>query len=47
MKRHHKFLAAAALVLAIAWVAWNALLVESDVAGVADEVQAPAGDGPP
>ena len=37
MKRHHKLLVAVAVVLALAWVAWNALLVESDVGGAAIE----------
>jgi hypothetical protein len=35
MKRHHKLLVAVAVLLAIGGLAWNALLVESDVAGVA------------
>lgn len=37
MKRHHKLLVAVAVVLALGWVAWNALLVESDVGGAAVE----------
>jgi hypothetical protein len=37
MKRHHKILVAVAVVLALGWLAWNALLVESDVDGAAVE----------
>ena len=43
-KRHHKLLVAVALVLVVAWLAWNALLVESDVAGVAVDA---ASNNPP
>lgn len=31
MRRHRKTLAIGALVLALGWIAWNALLVESEV----------------
>lgn len=40
MKRHHMLLVAVAVVLAIGWLAWNVLLVESEVGGVAADVQA-------
>ena len=30
MKRHHKLLVAGVLLLALAWLSWNVLLVESD-----------------
>jgi hypothetical protein len=40
LRRHRKTLIAVAAVLALAWLAWNALLVESDVESVA--VEAPA-----
>jgi hypothetical protein len=32
MKRHHRLLVGAAAALAIGWLLWNVLLVESDVA---------------
>ena len=32
MKRHHWLLVGAAAILAAAWLAWNVLVVESDVA---------------
>ena len=44
MKRHHKLLVAVAVLLAVGWLAWNVLLVESDVAGVA--VDAASSDPP-
>jgi len=44
MKRHHKFLVAVAALLAIGWLAWNVLLVESEVGGVAVDA---AADAPP
>ena len=34
LRRHHKLLVAVAAALALGWLAWNALLVESDVASV-------------
>lgn len=40
MKRHHWLLAAAAGLFVVAWLFWNALLVDEDLAG-------PAGDPPP
>lgn len=44
-RRRRQVLAIVAVVLALAWFAWNALLVESDVAGVAVDAEqaAPAG----
>jgi len=42
MKRHHKLLVAVAVVLALGWLAWNALLVESDVGGAVVEAGATA-----
>lgn len=44
LRRHHKALIAIVALLAVAWLAWNALLVESDVASVA--VDAPTGGAP-
>jgi hypothetical protein len=40
IRRHKKLLVVVALVLALGWLAWNVLLVESEVAGVANDVQA-------
>ncbi len=38
LRRGHKLAAAVVLLLALGWLAWNALLVESDVAEVAVDV---------
>lgn len=37
LRRHHKILIAIAALLAVSWLAWNALLVESDVPRVNGE----------
>lgn len=36
LRSHHKLLVAVAAALALGWLAWNVLLVESDVATVAE-----------
>ena len=36
LRAHHKLLVAVAAALALGWLAWNAMLVESDVATVAE-----------
>ncbi len=40
MSRHRTFLVVVAAVLALGWLAWNVLLVESEVDGAATDVQA-------
>jgi hypothetical protein len=45
LRSRHALLVAVATVLALGWLAWNALLVESDVAAVAVGEDAATGQG--
>jgi hypothetical protein len=46
MRRHRKTLIVVAALLALGWLAWNVLLVESDVAEVAEETPSTAPAAP-